>query len=319
MERSSAKLVNAMSIPIIDFSSCEDPESPGYSALCDQVDDALTHVGFMAVTNLGIDQSLLSQVFTRSLDFFRCSQQDKQKSAYLSARENFGYQGLQEENLDPDAPPDLKETFTMRDVLNKPPEDNRWPDPDFQTLMERFYEHCFTASFRLQRVVASALKLEPEFFVNCHSGENVTLRLLYYPNTGVNRVETGQMGAGAHTDYGLLTLLFQDAVGGLQVKDHTDAWLDVDYLEDAIVINSGDLLERWTNGRYRSTIHRVKPKIGVAERLSIAMFIDPDSETPVQALKSCTSSDNPAKYPRITAGEHLQQKIEASHKERFRK
>lgn len=308
-----------MSIPVIDFSYCEKHGSSEYELLCRQVDDALTNVGFMAVTHLGIDPTLLNKVFNRSLAFFRGSQDQKRKSAYLSAVENFGYQGLQEENLDPQAPADLKETFTMRNVVNKPPEDHRWPDVEFQKLMEHFYSHCFSASFKLQRVVANALKLDPEFFTQHHSGENVTLRLLYYPNTGVDRVEAGQMGAGAHTDYGLLTLLFQDAVGGLQVQDHHGDWIDVDYIENATIINSGDLLERWTNGRYRSTRHQVQPKINSAERLSIAMFIDPDSATPVQALESCTSSDNPAKYPATTAGEHLLQKIEASHKDRFRK
>jgi len=88
------------------------------------------------------------------------------------------------------------------------------------------------------------------------------------------------MGAGAHTDYGLLTLLFQDHVGGLQVKDKNDEWADVTPIEEAIVVNSGDMLERWSNDRFKSTVHRVQPKLGHQERLSIAMFFDPDIMLP---------------------------------------
>ncbi|MEM7280940.1 MAG: 2OG-Fe(II) oxygenase family protein [Pseudomonadota bacterium] len=306
-----------MKVPVVDFASYDKSGTSAYDELCQAVDDALTNVGFMSVTNLGVDSKLLNTVFQRSLAFFKSPKDHKRRSAYVSASENFGYQGLQEENLDPGAPPDLKETFTMRDVLNKPPLDTRWPDDEFRQLMRSFYANCFDASFKLQRVFADALNLDTEFFAKSHSGENVTLRLLYYPCSGVDSVQTGQMGAGAHTDYGLLTLLFQDTVGGLQVQDMQSNWIDVEYIPNAIVINSGDLLERWTNGRYRSTLHRVKPKIGARERLSIAMFVDPDSATHVEVLDCCTSSDNPAKYPAVTAGEHLQQKIEASHKERF--
>ena len=116
----------------------------------------------------------------------------------------------------------------------------------------------------------------------------------------------------------MLTLLFQDDVGGLEVLDANDRWQAVDYVKSAIVINSGDMLERWTNGRYRSTLHRVKPKIGQRERFSIAMFVDPDSATPVSVLDSRTTDDKLAQYGPITTGEHLQERIQASHIDHFK-
>ena len=94
-------------------------------------------------------------------------------------------------------------------------------------------------------------------------------------------------------------------------------WQDVDPIDQAIVLNSGDLLERWTNGRYTSTLHRVVPKIGARDRLSVVMFLDPDSSTQVSALESCVDEANPPRQPPITAGEHLQQKLDASHKDRY--
>jgi isopenicillin N synthase-like dioxygenase len=282
-----------------------------------EVDPALSKIGFMSVTNLGIDPQLLDAVFSASRHFFASDLQKKLECAYLSASENFGYQGLCEEHLDPTRPADLKETFTMRNVLNYALDDSRWPSAEFRRLMQRFYRMCLDGAYKIQRVLAHALDLEQDFFVRYHNGENYTLRLLYYPAVGVDEVQDMQLGAGEHTDYGLLTLLFQDDVGGLEVLDADDRWQAVDYIDQAIVINSGDMLERWTNGRYRSTLHRVKPKIGQRERYSIVMFVDPDSATPVSVLDSCISADKPAQFEPITAGEHLQERIQASHIGKF--
>ena len=164
---------------------------------------------------------------------------------------------------------------------------------------------------------AGALGAPAAYFTRLHSGEAVSLRLLCYPPVNAANLQPGQLGAGAHTDYGFLTLLFQDNVGGLQVQDKTGAWIDVPPIPGAIVVNSGDLLERWTNRRYRSTLHRVVPSDATRTRYSIAMFIDPDPDAEVSVLPSCVDNARPALFPPITAGAHLQSKLEASHKGRF--
>jgi len=306
-----------MYVPVIDFAAYDRKEPETLSRLGQEAGTALAEIGFMSITNLGISPQLLQDVFSTSREFFARSVDQKMKSAYLSASENFGYQGLGQEHLDPQNPADLKETFTMRNVLDHALDDDRWPSKQFRQLMHEFYGACLEGAYRLQRVLATELDLDPEFFVRCHNGENCTLRLLYYPDSGVDQVRESQLGAGAHTDYGLLTLLFQDDVGGLEVLDRNDAWQPVDPIDGAIVINSGDMLERWTNARYRSTLHRVKPKIGDRKRFSIAMFVDPDSATPVEVLDSCLSAGEPARFGPITAGEHLQQRIQASHHDKF--
>lgn len=310
-------IIIRMHVPVIDFARYDEDQPETLETLGGEVDAALSKIGFMSVMNLGIDSKLLNDVFAASRGFFGSDLAQKMESAYLSASENFGYQGMCEEHLDPSKPADLKETFTMRNVVNHAPDDSRWPSPEFRDLMRTFFQACLDSAYRMQRVLSQALGLEPEFFVKYHNGENCTLRLLYYPATGVNEIQDSQLGAGAHTDYGLLTLLFQDDVGGLEVLDMNNQWQPVDYIESGIVINSGDMLERWTNGRYRSTLHRVKPKIGHRERFSIAMFVDPDSATPVTVLDSCISDDQPAQYGPITAGEHLQERIRASHVDKF--
>ena len=297
-------------IQSIDFAQPRD-------TLAAAVNSAFTEIGFMLVHNIGIDQDLLQQVYAASATFFKGSQSIKQQCAYRSAEENFGYQGLLQENLDPSAPADLKETFTMRNIVNRPLPAQRWPDDNFRQLMTALYTNVFTASQTLQRLLAHILGLPDDFFVTCHNGENSTLRLLYYPANAAVDIQSGQLGAGAHTDYGMLTFLFQDNVGGLQVQGLDGQWLDVATEPGSVVINCGDLLERWTNGRYKSTLHRVQPRIGTQHRLSIAMFLDPDSDTQVAAIPSCVSENNPAKFPPVTAGEHIQQMLNASHKDRY--
>jgi isopenicillin N synthase-like dioxygenase len=304
-----------MQVPIIDFDTSAEGDSQ--RNIQRAIDQALAETGFMSVKNLSVDQRLLHEVYAASKAFFNGPDETKRRCAYLSASENFGYQGLAEENLNPQAPADLKETFTMRNILHRPVDDSRWPAKEFRELMCAFYANLLEAGYTLQRTLANTLGLDEDFFVRCHSGENVTLRLLYYPATGVDHIAPGQMGAGAHTDYGLLTMLFQDQVGGLQVLDKQQQWQDVDPIEQAIVINSGDLLERWTNGRYTLTLHCVVPKIGDRDRLSVVMFLDPDSSTQVSALESCVDEANPPRQLPITAGEHLQQKLDASHKDRY--
>jgi isopenicillin N synthase-like dioxygenase len=226
---------------------------------------------------------------------------------------NFGYQATLSETLEPGQPPDLKEAFTMRNLLGRYDDPAAWPTTEFRDIARLFYSACRDSAFRLLRVFARALDVEPDFFVRMHtSGENITMRYLHYPDTGYVVSASEQMGAGAHTDYGAVTLLLQDAVGGLQLRRDDGTWMDVPPIPDAVNINTGDLMCHWSNGRYPSTEHRVLPKIGQGERYSVAFFTDPDNDTRVRCLPSCVSADNPARFADTTAGAHIQAKIDAS-------
>ena len=302
-----------MTLPLVDLSASADAGR--------DIDDGLSTYGFLQLANIGIAPSELEELFHASEAFFKGPAAVKQQCAYRSAAENFGYQGLLEENLDPMAPADLKETFTMRNIVADPPPRERWPSDRFRETMCDFYAHALACAHEIQRRMAGTLELPEDYFTRLHSGQNVTLRLLYYPANAapypLGDPDPAQMGAGAHTDYGFMTLLFQNGVGGLQVIDKSGAWIDVPPRTDAVVVNSGDMLERWTNGKYKSTMHRVIAKTGHRDRLSIAMFIDPDTDALIEALPSCVSSDNPARFAPISAGAHLQARLEASHQGRF--
>lgn len=300
-----------MQVPIIDFSGYDPSDTSANQALAVEVDAALTTYGFIAVRNVGVSPELLHETFEYTKTFFAKPMDAKLPYAYTDPKANFGYQPTLSETLQPGKPADLKEAFTMRDLMGHYGDTSAWPDAEFRDLARRFFEACTNASHRVLRVFALALGTDPEYFVRLHSGENVTMRFLHYPAVGFD-VEAAQMGAGAHTDYGAITLLFQDAIGGLQLRRSDDEWMDVPPIADAVNINTGDLMQRWSNGRYPSTEHRVVPKIGDNDRYSIAFFSDPDDDTLVECLPSCVSAERPAGYAPIRAGEHIQQKIDAS-------
>ena len=132
-------------------------------------------------------------------------------------------------------------------------------------------------------------------------------------------ISKGQLGAGEHSDYGMFTLLFQDGVEGLEIRDRDETWIPIESSGSSTIVNSGDLLERWTNGIYPSTLHRVKPVSGKKDRYSIALFLDPDTETLVEVIDSCTNEQRPKRFAPIRAGDYVQKRLRASHKKTFSK
>jgi isopenicillin N synthase-like dioxygenase len=165
--------MRVMSLPLIDFAASADPSAAVHRRLSD--------LGFMQVKAIGLDQALVADVFAASADFFAAPPAVKLKSRYLSAAENFGYQGLCEENLDPAQAADVKETFTLRNIVANPPALERWPSAEFRDLMQTFFTAALAAGHTLQRHIAQALETPPDFFTKAHTGAAVSLRLLCYP------------------------------------------------------------------------------------------------------------------------------------------
>jgi isopenicillin N synthase-like dioxygenase len=277
-----------------------------------QIDRVLSQVGFLYLTGHGVETQALQAAYAAAEAFFTQSADIKQRYAYGDADDNFGYQAVEIESLDPASPPDLKEGYTMRDALRHASDTDRWPSESFRAAALTLYGQALIEARRVLALMAVQLGVQSDFFTELHSGRNVTLRFLRYP-AGLAPHQQGQLGAGAHTDYGSITLLFQHRVAGLQVLGMDGSWQDAPPVEGAVVVNTGDLMERWTNGRYRSTLHRVVPIAGNADRYSIAFFVDPDPAVEVRCFDSCQSSDNPARHPPISAGEHIRRKISATH------
>lgn len=296
-------------IPIIDMGPFLEGTEAGRHQVAQEISKAAHEVGFIYLKNFGMSDDLLEAAFTVAHSLFNS---DEKLKVPFNVELNHGYGKMQGEALDPSKPADLKETFTSRNLGNLPSGPELWPNPQFEAFMRVFHKRVRKISSDVMSAFALALDLEPDFFEDKHTGLTQTLRLLHYPPA--EAVSEGQLGAGAHTDYGTLTVLFQDHVGGLEVQTLEGEWIPAPPIPGTVVINTGDLIARWSNDCFKSTPHRVVPSPAAREngRQSIAFFSDPDPDVLIETFPSCVSAENPAKYGPITAGEHVQERILAS-------
>lgn len=182
---------------------------------------------------------------------------------------------------------------------------NLWPDlPGFQPALTRYFQAVHQLGVDLHHAIATDLGLEPEYFDAKLDAPLATLRLLRYP---AGKPGDGSIGAGAHTDYGSVTLLMTDAKPGLQVQLPGQDWVDVPRVPGAFVVNIGDCLMRWTNDTYVSTPHRVKTPKNM--RRSLAFFLDPNPEAVIKALPGTGD----AKYPSVTGADYLRSRLDATY------
>ncbi|MBD1868150.1 isopenicillin N synthase family oxygenase [Cyanobacteria bacterium FACHB-471] len=319
-------LVDAcVEIPVIDFSPFVTDDLEGKQRVAQEIYRACHQVGFLYLTHHGIPQEAIAHVFDQSRRFFASPDEEKQAIAWSNEMSNRGYVGVERERLDETKPGDLKEAFnvgkevSVEDVGTENPALmlNQWPagQDDFRQAVTEFFEVCTEAADRIFRAFAIALQMPESFISDKHQAHNYTLRLLHYPPLA-NPPKPGQIRAGAHSDYGTLTLLFQDDVGGLEVQTAAGGWISAPSIPDAVLINTGDLTQRWSNDVFRSTKHRVALPQGEnvgRDRYSIAFFCQPDAEAEIVCLPSCQSSENPPRYPPVTSGEYLLSRLQATY------
>ena len=206
--------------------------------------------------------------------------------------------------------------------LNGP---NVWPTPSddcqltsdqcaqFRTIMEQYRTEAMRVCMKLLRCFALAVgSKDPHSFDQYFTEPKTFIRLLHYTSEPSNEAN-GLYACGAHSDYGMLTLLLTDDNPGLQVQMEDGSWIDIPPKRGAFVLNIGDMFERWTNGKFKSTVHRVTTPKNANERYSIPFFFEPNFDALVECLDTCCSEDNPPKYPPITAGQHLLNMYEQTH------
>jgi isopenicillin N synthase-like dioxygenase len=315
----------AVDIPIIDFAPFLDDDPEGKRRVAQTIYRACHEVGFMYLKNHGIPEGAIAQAFDQSQQFFAMPTEEKQTIAWSSETSNRGYIGIERERLDEHQPGDLKEAFNVG--CEVPPEElaeadealvlNKWPEGQdtFKDTISDFFEVCAEAASRVFRAFAIALDMPETYIVDKHQSKGYTLRLLHYPPMNVTP-KPGQIRAGAHSDYGTLTLLFQDDVGGLEVQTKSGEWISAPCIPGTILINTGDLTERWSNDVFRSTKHRVglpTPEKAGRDRYSIAFFCQPDADADIVCFPSCQSDDNPPRYAPIKSGDYLLSRLQATY------
>jgi isopenicillin N synthase-like dioxygenase len=270
-------------LPIIDLECSDEGDGASMARIVADVGAACRDVGFFYVVNHGVDQKLIAEAFAQSHKFFALPVADKRELAIETVGGNRGYSGLLHEALDPARGPDMKEAFNVGfDIAADDPEllagkpfrsRNAWPGVSgFRETLLSCYDACAGLGARLHRAFSSDLGLRTDFFDDKFDRPIATLRLLHYPAPSAG--SEPQTGAGAHTDYGNLTLLATDDVGGLEVRTRAGQWIEAPVVPGAFIVNIGDCLMRWTNDVYVSTPHRVVNR-SARERYSIAFFTIP--------------------------------------------
>jgi isopenicillin N synthase-like dioxygenase len=308
MAYAQAKKVDADVIPVIDITPLRDGSDP--RGVAHALHDASQGLGFIYIKGHGIPQPVIDAARGSAFEFFRGSDADKQTVA-VSAKHR-GWLGRGGAKMQDDARADLKESFIWgyQDAEGGSPEDhplrgaNRWPDfvPQLQQHAMSYFHHAHAVAHFLMRGFALGLDLDEDFFLRSCSRPLSRASFVYYPAQPAEMGEE-QFGVGPHTDFGVLTVLCQDSVGGLQVRDAAGDWIHAPPIDGTLIVNVADLLTRWTDGAYKSTPHRVVNSSG-RERLSLVLAFDPDPETMIDA-RDMNRAGASVSEPPITCGDYL--------------
>src|SRR5258706_14949549 len=248
-----------LEIPIIDVSPLYSGDADNLQLVASQIGNACRGIGFFYVKNHAVEDSLLKSAFQKAAELFALDTPRKEAVSMLRSPHNRGYIGMGTEALDPSKPPDVKEAFNIGlDLAKDDPEVfsgkpfrgvNLWPDsPGFQETMLDYFNAVWRLGCDLHRAFAIDLQLPADFFEDKLDRPMATLRILHYPPMP-DRIADGQLGAGEHTDYGNVTVLATDEVGGLEVRTRSGEWLAAPVIPGTFVCNIGDFLMRWTNER----------------------------------------------------------------------
>ncbi|HYP64469.1 MAG TPA: 2-oxoglutarate and iron-dependent oxygenase domain-containing protein [Acidocella sp.] len=308
-------------IPVIDVSPLRG--APGRAEMVEAIGRACREIGFFYAIGHGVAEARIAEVYAEAKRFFDLPVAEKEKIAIERSPCHRGWFRLGGENLDPaqQAEGDFKEGLKIgRDLpvthervlaglpLHGP---NQWADlPGWKGVMQGYYDEMVALGRKMMGAFAEALGLEAGFFDPWLGVTMTTLGALHYPPQH-GRITEARIGAGAHTDYGCFTFLHQDAAGGLQVKRRDGLWIDAPPVVGSFVVNIGDMLERWTNGVFCSTPHRVVNVSG-ADRYSLPFFFDPDFYAPVECLPTCLAPGEVPRFKPTTAGAHMLEKIAES-------
>jgi len=312
---SARQALNAL--PVIDIAPfLNNGSAAERAAVARELRRVCIDIGFFYLVGHGISEAELDEALERGRDFFRLPLAEKEKLRFNAAR--FGYFPLGGANEYGKAG-DLKERFsyTREAIPGEPVEGNFgagqscWPEervlPGFRDFFVAHIAKRAALTRALAQVFALSLDLPQDYFDAAFRHLGCVLMFNYYPKIAQpagavdpHSIEPGRWSFSPHTDYGAFTVLLQDQLGGLQVRNSAGDWIDVTPLPGSFVINIGDMFAMWTNDLYKSSLHRVM-NFNDAERLSLALFTYPQGQTEIACLPSCMSADHPPRYQPVQA------------------
>ncbi len=307
-------------LPIVDMSGVREGNDAAMRRAADEIHKAFTTVGFLYIANHGLPEEVIAETVREAQGFFR-QPIEKKREVAINKRHR-GFNALGDALMYEATKPDYKEFYTIGlelpeddpDVLAGEPlrGPNNWPAdrPGLRRAMSRYYAEVGRCGADLLSCVAVSLGLDRDFFRDKYTKRLQRTQLIYYP-PHPDGAPADQFGLAPHTDFGCITLLWQDQNGGLEVLERqSKSWIAATPIPGTLVVNVGDLLARWTNDRYASTPHRVINKSG-RERFSIATFYDPDFKAVVDP-RQLGLAGTASRYEPTTSGEHILGRIERS-------
>ncbi len=316
MKYAEARIFEKSEIPVIDLTPLA-TGAEGERLVGNELLETVENVGFFYVKNHGIAQTLIDQVFAVGHEFYQTP--IEQRTQVKVQGYHRGYIAMGEATMPGVKTVDMKESFVWGlDVRSDDPDiepsrgliaPNRWPDfmPALKRVLNAYFEATNELGKKLLRAFAASLDLSHDHFTKCFSKPVTRGGLIYYPPQPPTFGDE-QFGVGPHTDYGCLTLLCQDHVGGLQVQHRDGTWVTAHPLPGTLVVNVGDLLHRWSNDKFLSNPHRVINASG-KERFSVPVFVDPNWDT---AIEPITANEEEPRYPPVTCGDYIRGRYEQS-------
>ncbi|MCY4481231.1 MAG: isopenicillin N synthase family oxygenase [Rhodospirillales bacterium] len=307
-------------VPTIDITPFTTGQAAGQIGVVDDVRAACEDIGFFVTTGHGIPEALVARIYDASRTFFDLPAEEKnaigETGPVMGGLMHFalGKEALAA-TLGNRTIGDLKETLDFGPGFWG----DGWPanPPDLEPAWREYYRSMSELAATLRRIFAAAIGLEADYFEDKFQGHLSSLRVVDYPEQPVPPAP-GQLRAGAHSDYGVLTILrTEDAPGGLQVCTRAGCWTDVPHIAGSFVVNIGDAMMRWTNDRWVSTPHRVvNPPTDPGQptrRQSIAYFHNLPHDTVIECLPPFREAGTPPKYPAITYGEYAELRYRQAH------
>ncbi|MEZ5537411.1 MAG: 2-oxoglutarate and iron-dependent oxygenase domain-containing protein [Thiolinea sp.] len=293
-------------IPVVDIGPLMDGSNP--LAVAREIGQVCENIGFLYIKNHGVSEQLMAEAYQQAAAFFALPQEEKEQLNIVHSGPTLrGYIPIYGENVDPEYSRDFKECLDFGqhdDVVSPFFGPNPMPQQlaGFTATFEAYHQAMLQLATKLASAIALSLDLPADYFAGRQQKPITIQRLLHYPPQQ-GEVSLAEIGIGAHTDYGFLTILAQDNNGGLQVQNRDGDWVNAPPIPGTFVVNIGDLVQTLTNDRYISTMHRVINTSG-NERYSLPFFLDMDFDALVEPVPTCVSPENPARYAAYTCGEH---------------
>lgn len=314
-----------MGIPVIDLTGALVPGEPRSAEVAREFRSAATASGFFYVRNHGVDAVLVERQFDAARQLMALPLARREQLSIRHSPIMRGFEGLGAQTLDATMHPDLKESFYCG--MDWPADHpyvkagyqtygpSQWPPelPEVRAQSLAYIAAMNTLSLRLMQLMALSLNLPENYFDAACTDPMVTLRMLRYPPHPEGADER-TFGAGAHTDWGAVTVLAQDTHGGLEVQMPDGSWVAATPMAGTFVVNLGDMIPRWTNGLYHSNPHRVRNTFsGGAPRYSIPFFYEPEYLARIVPVPGTVPEGEAPRYASCTAGEHLEEMYRRSY------